>query len=112
MINDASHLSLQRTAASEGASLCQTYHGTKPIAPRGWREPLQSAVQAANPAPQSGRPSCSKRSSSPATAWRSFGIMVNYLYDHDSIENNHEAFVRGGTIVRSSDVDALMQRPA
>jgi malonyl-CoA decarboxylase len=42
----------------------------------------------------------------------SFGIMVNYLYDHDSIENNHEAFVRGGTIVRSRDVDALMQQPA
>ena len=38
----------------------------------------------------------------------SFGIMVNYLYDHDSIENNHEAFMRGGTIVRSPDVDALM----
>src|ERR1700756_1481663 len=38
----------------------------------------------------------------------SFGIMVNYLYDHDSIENNHEAFVRGGTIARSPDVDALM----
>jgi malonyl-CoA decarboxylase len=42
----------------------------------------------------------------------SFGIMVNYLYDHDSIENNHEAFVHGGTIVRSLDVDALMQGPA
>jgi malonyl-CoA decarboxylase len=42
----------------------------------------------------------------------SFGLMVNYLYDHDSIENNHEAFVRGGTIVRSPDVDALMQGPA
>src|SRR6266851_6879227 len=42
----------------------------------------------------------------------SFGIMVNYLYDHDSIENNHEAFVRGGTIVRSPEVDALMQGPA
>ncbi len=42
----------------------------------------------------------------------SFGIMVNYLYDHDSIENNHEAFVRSGTIVRSPDVDALMQGPA
>ena len=38
----------------------------------------------------------------------SFGIMVNYLYDHDSIENNHEAFVRDGTIVRSHDVDALL----
>jgi malonyl-CoA decarboxylase len=42
----------------------------------------------------------------------SFGIMVNYLYDHDSIEDNHEAFVRDGTIVCSPDVDALMQEPA
>jgi malonyl-CoA decarboxylase len=42
----------------------------------------------------------------------SFGIMVNYLYDHDSIEDNHEAFVRHGTIMRSPDVDALMQGPA
>src|ERR1700724_2762233 len=40
----------------------------------------------------------------------SFGIMVNYLYDHDSIEDNHEAFVRDGTIVRSPDVDALIER--
>jgi malonyl-CoA decarboxylase len=39
----------------------------------------------------------------------SFGIMVNYLYDHDSIENNHEAFVRDGTIVRSPEVDALVE---
>jgi malonyl-CoA decarboxylase len=42
----------------------------------------------------------------------SFGIMVNYLYDHDSIEDNHEAFARNGTIVRSPEVDALMQGPA
>jgi malonyl-CoA decarboxylase len=42
----------------------------------------------------------------------SFGIMVNYLYDHNSIENNHEAFVRGDTIVRSPDVDALLQGSA
>jgi malonyl-CoA decarboxylase len=34
--------------------------------------------------------------------------MVNYLYDHDSIETNHETFVRDGTIVRSPDVDALL----
>ena len=39
----------------------------------------------------------------------SFGIMVNYLYDHDSIEQNHEAFVRDGTIVRSPDIDALLE---
>jgi malonyl-CoA decarboxylase len=42
----------------------------------------------------------------------SFGIMVNYLYDHDSIEDNHEAFVRDGTIVRSPDVDALLETSA
>ena len=41
----------------------------------------------------------------------SFGIMVNYLYDHDSIEKNHEAFVRGGSIVRSPGVDALLTEP-
>jgi malonyl-CoA decarboxylase len=39
----------------------------------------------------------------------SFGLMVNYLYDHDSIEANHEVFARDGTIVRSSEVDALLQ---
>jgi malonyl-CoA decarboxylase len=39
----------------------------------------------------------------------SFGIMVNYLYDHDSIEDNHEAFARDRTIVRSPDVDALLE---
>ena len=37
----------------------------------------------------------------------SFGIMVNYLYDHDQIEANHEAFVHG-TTVRSAEVDALL----
>jgi malonyl-CoA decarboxylase len=37
----------------------------------------------------------------------SFGIIANYLYDHDSIEDN-EAFVRDGTIVRSSEVEALL----
>jgi malonyl-CoA decarboxylase len=42
----------------------------------------------------------------------SFGIMVNYLYDHDGIEDNHEAFVRDGTIVRSPDVDALLETSA
>jgi malonyl-CoA decarboxylase len=41
----------------------------------------------------------------------SFGIMVNYLYDHDSIEANHEAFVHDGTIARSADVDALLAKP-
>ena len=44
----------------------------------------------------------------PRAIQESFGIMVNYLYDHDSIENNHEVFVRDGSIVRSPDVDALL----
>jgi malonyl-CoA decarboxylase len=38
----------------------------------------------------------------------SFGIMVNYLYDLQSIEANHEAFVRNGTVARSAEVDALL----
>jgi malonyl-CoA decarboxylase len=41
----------------------------------------------------------------------SYGIMVNYLYDPEQIEANHEAFVRG-TIVRSAAVDALLGTPA
>ena len=41
----------------------------------------------------------------------SFGIMVNYLYDHDSIEANHEAFVHDSAIARSADVDALLPKP-
>jgi len=37
----------------------------------------------------------------------SYGIMVNYLYDPEQIEANHEAFVRGA-IVRSAAVDELL----
>jgi malonyl-CoA decarboxylase len=37
----------------------------------------------------------------------SFGIMVNYLYDPEQIEANHEAFVRG-TYVRSLEVNNLL----
>jgi malonyl-CoA decarboxylase len=48
----------------------------------------------------------------PRAIKESFGIMVNYLYDHDTIEDNHEAFVRDGTIVRSPEVDALMRGTA
>ena len=47
----------------------------------------------------------------PRAIQESFGIMVNYLYDHDSIEANHEAFVHDGAIARSTDVDALLQKP-
>jgi malonyl-CoA decarboxylase len=45
----------------------------------------------------------------PRSIQESFGIMVNYLYDRDTINNNHEAFVRDGTIVRSTNVDALLE---
>jgi malonyl-CoA decarboxylase len=47
----------------------------------------------------------------PRAIQESFGVMVNYLYDHDSIEENHEAFTRDGTVVRSPEVDALMREP-
>jgi malonyl-CoA decarboxylase len=48
----------------------------------------------------------------PRAIRESFGIMVNYLYVRDSIEENDEAVVRDETIVRSADVDALMPGPA
>jgi malonyl-CoA decarboxylase len=41
----------------------------------------------------------------------SFGVMVNYLYDRDRIEANHESFVRSGEVVRSAAVDALLRTP-
>lgn len=48
---------------------------------------------------------------SPRGMRESFGLMVNYLYDPDAIEANHEAFVRSGTVVRSAQVDALLAEP-
>lgn len=47
---------------------------------------------------------------SPRGINESYGIMVNYLYDPEQIEANHEAFVRG-TIVRSPAIDALLGSP-
>jgi malonyl-CoA decarboxylase len=44
---------------------------------------------------------------SPRGIRESFGIMVNYLYDRNSIEDNHKAFLRG-SIVRSAEVDAIL----
>jgi|SRR5579859_225554 len=38
----------------------------------------------------------------------SYGVMVNYLYDLDRIEANHEAFVRHGTVAHSDAVAALV----
>jgi malonyl-CoA decarboxylase len=37
----------------------------------------------------------------------SFGIMVNYLYDPESIAANHETFIKTGKVVRSPEVDNL-----
>lgn len=41
-----------------------------------------------------------------------FGLMVNYLYDPDAIEANHEAFVHSGTVARSTQIDALLSSGA
>jgi malonyl-CoA decarboxylase len=49
---------------------------------------------------------------SPRGMRESFGLMVNYLYDLDSIEANHEAFVRSGTVARGPQVEALLAPPA
>ena len=38
----------------------------------------------------------------------SHGVMVNYLYDRDAIEANHETFVHSGQVVRSAGVDTLL----
>lgn len=45
--------------------------------------------------------------SAPRGLQESFGVMVNYLYDLATIEDNHEAFVNHGLVVRSTEVDAL-----
>ncbi|MCB4824847.1 malonyl-CoA decarboxylase domain-containing protein [Roseicella aerolata] len=41
----------------------------------------------------------------------SYGVMVNYLYDREEIEANHERFVHSGQVVRSPAVDGLLQLP-
>ena len=46
----------------------------------------------------------------PRGIMESYGIMVNYLYEPDQIEANHEALVRG-SVVRSPDVDDILGRP-
>ena len=46
----------------------------------------------------------------PRAIEESLGMMVNYLYDHDSIEANHEAFVQEGRIARSTYVEELVSR--
>ncbi len=41
----------------------------------------------------------------------SYGVMVNYRYDPEQIEANHEAYMRGA-VVRSAEVDKLLAAPA
>lgn len=40
----------------------------------------------------------------------SFGLMVNYLYDPERIEINHETFVKKGAVVRSAEVEAILHQ--
>lgn len=42
---------------------------------------------------------------------QSYSMMVNYLYDLDQIEKNHEQYFEHGTIARSKIVDALYSSP-
>jgi malonyl-CoA decarboxylase len=39
------------------------------------------------------------------------GLMVNYLYDLDDIEKNHEAYAEGHTVVASGAVQRLLRTP-
>ena len=43
---------------------------------------------------------------------QSHGLMVNYLYDLDDVEKNHEAFAQQRTVVASSAVTKLVKAPA
>ena len=40
-----------------------------------------------------------------------YGVMVNYLYDLDDIEKNHEAYAEGPTVVASNAVQRLLRPP-
>ncbi|WP_417784002.1 malonyl-CoA decarboxylase [Terasakiella pusilla] len=40
---------------------------------------------------------------------QSYGLMVNYLYDLNSIEQNHEAFVNNNEVIISDDVAQLLK---
>jgi malonyl-CoA decarboxylase len=43
---------------------------------------------------------------------QSLGLMVNYLYDLDHIERNHEAYAEQRTVVASAAVTRLARAPA
>jgi malonyl-CoA decarboxylase len=42
---------------------------------------------------------------------QSHGLMVNYLYDVDDIEKNHETYAEGRTVVASGTVQRLLRPP-
>ena len=43
---------------------------------------------------------------------QSYGLMVNYLYDLDDIEKNHEAYAEGHNVVASNAVKRLVRKAA
>jgi malonyl-CoA decarboxylase len=49
---------------------------------------------------------------SPRGVKQAGGLMVNYLYKLDDIEENHEAYAREGRVVVSDAVKRLLRRPA
>ena len=42
----------------------------------------------------------------------SLGMMVNYVYEPRTIEDNHEQFVTAGRVARSAEVEELLKRSA
>jgi malonyl-CoA decarboxylase len=48
---------------------------------------------------------------SPKGIAQSFGVMVNYLYDLDDIEKNHEAYAESRTVVASCAVHRMLRPP-
>ena len=38
---------------------------------------------------------------------QSYGLMVNYLYDLDDIEKNHETYTEGRTVIAASQIRKL-----
>jgi malonyl-CoA decarboxylase len=49
---------------------------------------------------------------SPRGIAESLGMMVNYVYEPKTIEDNHEQFVAAGRVARSAEVEDLLKRPA
>ena len=85
-------------------SLCACYLLLEPCRdrrgrPGGALSPEQRRAPRAHQRP--GRPLAQRRCA------QSHGLMVNYLYDLDEIENNHEAFV-GGSVSASRAVTSLI----